>query len=79
MSNEVLIGELEKNTAETIRVQLVRTCVGPYVDVRVCSTLRPGDLPGLHRTERGFMIAAELVPELQRLLEQALQTAEIGR
>jgi signal transduction protein with GAF and PtsI domain len=79
VSGEISIGEFEKNSAETIRVQLVRTCVGLYVDIRVWSTARPGDGPGLHRTERGFMIAVELVPELRGLLEQAYQTAEVGR
>jgi hypothetical protein len=79
MSREVLIGEFEKNAAETVRVHLLRRAAGPYVDIRIWATSRPGDAPGLHPTSRGLMIAAEFVPDLQRLLEQAYQTAEVER
>jgi hypothetical protein len=79
MSNEILIGELEKNAAETVRVQLMRLTVGPYVDIRIWATARPGDGPGLHRTDRGFMVSAELLPELRKLIERAIAAVEFEK
>jgi hypothetical protein len=78
MSNEVLIGEFEKNAAEVVRAELMRLTVGLYVDIRIWSTPRPGDSPGLHRTDRGFMLAAKLLPEFRKLVDQAIATVKIA-
>lgn len=69
--NEMLIGEFVKNASETIRVSLVTCGLCRSVDVRVWSTPRPGDAPGLHPTKEGLTVGADLLPDLIALLERA--------
>jgi hypothetical protein len=75
MMGERLIGEVTKNTLESIRVRVVDSPVGPYVDVRVWATPRPGDAPGLHPTSKALMIAPELADDLAELIQEAARAA----
>jgi hypothetical protein len=78
MSEEgrVLVGEFQKNSVETVKVFLEDGLAGFYAEIRVWATPRAGDEAGLHPTGRGFELAVELLPELRKLIDRALATAE---
>ena len=75
---QTLIGEFDKNSVETVKVHLQKWGQGVYCDIRVWATPAAGDLPGLHPTKKGITLAAEQLPDLLKLLEEARRVIEKG-
>lgn len=69
MSEDSLIGIVEKNRAQDVRVRLVEYNAKSYLDVRVFVTVdATGDrVP----TRKGVALAVEKIAELRELIEKA--------
>ncbi|MCX5919095.1 MAG: hypothetical protein NTX30_20760 [Deltaproteobacteria bacterium] len=50
---------------------LLRGGCGRYLDIRVYSTIRPGDRPSVP-TEHGLVLDVDLLLDLRRAIDQAL-------
>ena len=78
MSEQRLVSEFEKNSAEVVKVHLQTWKQGRYVDIRIWAALRPGDAAGEHPTKKGLTLAVELLPELRKAIDKALAEVEFG-
>ncbi len=65
---EQLIGSIEKNQIEEIRVRLVEFHDRPFIDIRVFATM---DATGKGPTRKGVAVRPDLIPELREILEHA--------
>lgn len=70
------IGEVRKNSKELIRISLGTYKGHPVTDIRCCYEAKPGEwLPG----PKGVTFAISLLPEIIRLLQAAMNQAEITK
>jgi len=64
----MLVAEIDKNTMETIRVQVTEFKGKTYVDCRVFFT---GDDGERHPSKKGITLTADLVDEVVTALQEA--------
>ena len=68
MDDGQLIGSIEKNQTEEIRVRLVAFYDQPFIDIRVFATM---DATGKGPTRKGVAVQPDKSTELRHLLELA--------
>lgn len=65
------LSRFSKSSCEEVRLTLHNWGVGRYLDIRVWSGIRPGDLPS-SRTENGLVLDVDLLPDFRRAIDQAV-------
>jgi len=73
-----LVAELDKNSAELIRIHFVQWKKTTYADIRVWHKTEVGDDGDIKPTTKGLRINAELLPDLIRVLNEAQRALEAG-
>ena len=73
-----LVAELDKNSAELIRIHFVQWKKTTYADIRVWYKTEVGDDGDIKPTTKGLRINAELLPDLIRVLNEAQRALEAG-
>ena len=67
------LARFEKNSGEDIRLTLQNFGVGRYLDIRVWSKIRPTDNAPSSPTANGFKLGVDLLPDLRRAVDQAIE------
>jgi hypothetical protein len=62
---QILVGQFQKNTAQTIRAHIVPWLSSKYIDIRVYDAEHP--------TTIGLRLDSDLIPQLVELLEKTRQ------
>ena len=70
-----LVASLQKNSSETIKVQLQTWKNEPYVDIRIWVAGEDGT-PGVQPTRKGLTINVELLPDLLAALQRVSEIIE---
>lgn len=76
--SQILVAHFSKNAMEEIQVHLVEWKGQQYIDIRIWYKPEPGEDKGLHPTTKGLRFSIELLPDLKRAIDIAIQALESG-
>ncbi len=66
------LARFSKNSCEDVRLTLQRRALGKYLDIRIWTKIGPGDGAPSNPTELGLMVDVDLLPDLRRAIDQAI-------
>lgn len=77
MNDDKLIGEIEKNDYEVVKILLGFYKGKNYVHIRTWAKAESPDGKEVYvATKKGIVLNVELLPELKKLIDQALEEAK---
>ena len=77
-TNQRLIAEFDKNSAEKMKIHLQEWKAQTYLDLRVWTSEKAGQEGAERPTHRGITLNVELLGELKKAIDAAISALENG-